>query len=253
MKVNSWIDNVALRNVVGVFALLLVYFIPDRFEWSNRVGFARFSPYLFLLTMYGWIVFHNRLLFEGLYLKNRRTAYFTWTLLYMTVSSIVMHLVLIYRFNHADTLSKILTFWVFTLTGLGVYIIFKYLHVIQGSHQLIQQKIINTTASEDFKFMIDGNEKTILFKDIFYIESLENYVRIITQQKPIVARLSMKEAETKLPKPIFLRVSRSHIINTNLVTLIENDSIKINGQVLKIGKVYKRYVEEQLLISKKNS
>jgi hypothetical protein len=255
MNSKSWLENIVLRNMVGALILILVYFIPDRHEWSHRVGFAQFSPYLYLLGMYAWIVFHNRVLFEGLYLKNRKTAYFIWTLASMIANSISMHLILLYGFNHADTLSKILTFWVFTLTGLGVYIIFKYLHVIQGSHQLIQPKIItvDTAAPEDFKFMIDGREVTILFKNIFYIESLENYVRIITQQKPIVARLSMKEAETKLPKSLFLRVSRSHIINTNFVTSIENDAIKINDQTLKIGKVYKRYVEEQLLINKKNS
>jgi DNA-binding LytR/AlgR family response regulator len=56
----------------------------------------------------------------------------------------------------------------------------------------------------------------------------------------------MKEAEDKLPTPAFIRISRSHIINTMYVVSFEGETIKTRDHTLKVGKVYKRYVEERL-------
>jgi DNA-binding LytR/AlgR family response regulator len=94
-------------------------------------------------------------------------------------------------------------------------------------------------------FDVDGEEKQIPLDQILYVESLENYVKVNTAQKTHLVRLSMKEAEAKLPKP-FLRISRSHIVNTSRIEAVDQTNVKINGQFFKIGKVYKRYVEEQL-------
>lgn len=67
------LKSVIWRNLVGALALVIAYYIPDRYWIETRAGLDKFLPYLFLLLMYAWIVFHNRLLFEGLYLNNRIT------------------------------------------------------------------------------------------------------------------------------------------------------------------------------------
>jgi LytTr DNA-binding domain len=212
----------------------------------QREGFTRFSPYLFLLLMFGWIVFHNRFLFERLYLSGLKQAYFLWTIAGMIFSSLNMHFILVYGFHQTDTLPKILTFWVFTLTGLGVYVIFLYLRTVKYGKP--NEKILtesNGVQTTHFNCTLDGEEKQIPLDQILYVESLENYVKVNTIQKTHLIRLPMKEAETKLPKP-FLRISRSHIVNTSRIEAVDQINIKINGQFFKIGKVYKRYVEEQL-------
>jgi len=48
-------------------------------------------------------------------------------------------------------------------------------------------------------------------------------VKVITARKTHLVRLSLKEAESKLPKPQFLRISRSHIINTFCVQTINGE------------------------------
>jgi hypothetical protein len=253
MEMGSWLKSALWRNVMGVAALLIAYLIPDRLSWSQRNGFDRFSPYLFLLLMYGWIVFHNRVLFEGMYLSNKKRAYFIWTALHMIFSSTIMHVVLVYGFDQTDTISKILTFWVFTITGLGIYVIFRFLHIIEGKKP-VRRNVTDTNAISitHFSCIVDGSEKQIPLGDILYLESLENYVKVITSKKTHIVRLSLKDAELKLPKPLFLRISRSNIINTDFMISIDQDSITINGQSLKIGKVFKRYVEEQLSMNAKS-
>ena len=65
-----------------------------------------------LLLLYGWIVFHNRILFEGLYLQGKKTAYYAWTFLVMGLSSLNMYLTLRYVYHVDHTLPHIVSFWV---------------------------------------------------------------------------------------------------------------------------------------------
>jgi len=231
------------RNALGVLALMIAFFIPDRFSIELRTGFAKYSPYLLLLLMYGWIVFHNRILFDRLFLTGKRPSYFMWTIGLMAVSSVNMHLVITKAFHETDSLSKIIGFWVFSITGFGMYVFFKYLAVIQRKLPVPSPR--QDGSAEFFSCTVDGRENQIPFAAILYFESLENYVRVVTQQKKYLVRLPLKEVELKLPKS-FLRISRSHIVNVGFVEHVEADRLKIQGQILKIGKVYKRYVEVEL-------
>ena len=100
-------------------------------------------------------------------------------------------------------------------------------------------------ASGSFSCMVDGVRRAIAYRDIQYIESLENYVKIITDAKTYITRFTLKEAEEQLPKRLFVRISRSHIVNTTYANVIESDTIRVGSKELRIGKVYKRYVVGQ--------
>jgi hypothetical protein len=237
--------SILLRNALGLLALLIAYYIPDRSSLAQRQGFDAFSPYLFLVLMYGWIVFHNTFLFSRLYLQGKTKTYLLWTFALVAFSSINMHLVLVYHFHQTNTLPHLLSFWVFTLAGLGVYVLFRYVHLIQPSKPTSSP----TEETKSITFLnctIDGIERQIPLQQIQYIESLENYVKIVTAQKTYIARLSLKEAEAKLPRPAFLRISRSHIVHKAFVSSTTADTVFIQQQPFKIGKVFKRYVDEYL-------
>ena len=93
---------------------------------------------------------------------------------------------------------------------------------------------------------MDGDRQLIPHVDIQYIESLENYLKIITKPKTYVTRLTLKEAEERLPKRQFVRISRSYIVNRIHIATIRADAVWIGQKELRIGKVYKRYVAGQL-------
>jgi DNA-binding LytR/AlgR family response regulator len=99
-----------------------------------------------------------------------------------------------------------------------------------------------------FTCTVDGNRQLIPHIDIQYIESLENYQKIVTKAKTYVTRLTLKEAEERLPKRQFIRISRSYIVNTGHVDRKEADAVWIGPKELPIGKVYKRYVADQFFI-----
>jgi len=239
---------VVVRNIAGLLVLGAVHFLADRANMVHRTGFTKISPYLFLLLLYGWIVFHNRVLFEKLYMQNRKRAYFSWTSLAMVLSSLNMHYILKTGFNVGYTLPHILSFWVYTVAGLGVYVIWRHLGHARPGRQNSNEKSADELkeAPANFSCIVDGTRHEITHSAIHYVESMENYIRIITSKKPLIVRLSLKEAEERLPVPPFLRISRSCIVNTDSVSSINGNSVTIHGQVLKVGKVFKKYVEDFL-------
>ncbi len=93
----------------------------------------------------------------------------------------------------------------------------------------------STISSSDDQFLFVKSEYKIIrinLKDITYIEGMRDYVRIhITDQKPIMALLSMSKITTQLPQSTFMRVHRSYIVNLKKITTIERNRIIFDKKV----------------------
>src|SRR5690242_14406111 len=91
MRPGDVLKDVVVRNLLGLCALLVLHFLVDFISMQSREGSSKLIPYVFVATMYGWIVFHNRVLFDKLFLQRRRIAYFAWTGLAMLLFSLNMY------------------------------------------------------------------------------------------------------------------------------------------------------------------
>lgn len=249
MNIRTLPDNRLVIHLAALLFLMAVHFLADYEHFQQREGFYKLAPYFFLLLLYGWIIFHNLILFDGLFLKGRRRAYFSWTSLAMLVSSLNMYLILKDGFRVGNPLPQILNFWIYTLLGLGLYMTYRYL---ADKDKAFTHSVAFTDPEPQmkpyFEFFAEGEAKQISFEKIIYLESLENYVKIHTSQKFYLVRLPLKEAEQRLPSPHFIRISRSHILNTDHIRTIGQDFLRVGEHDLRIGKVYKKYVADQLLI-----
>jgi DNA-binding LytR/AlgR family response regulator len=92
----------------------------------------------------------------------------------------------------------------------------------------------------------DNSHVKINYKDIYYIEAMENYAVFFTEKENYIVHQSMKYIENKLPKNIFRRIHRSYIANVTMVYKID-ESLMILGnesksKALPIGKNYKSAV-----------
>jgi DNA-binding LytR/AlgR family response regulator len=80
-------------------------------------------------------------------------------------------------------------------------------------------------------------------KDIIYIEALENYVTLNTNDERFTIHFTMKAIENQLPSGIFIRVHRSFIVNKSIIQTIKENSLDlIVGHELKnipLGKSFK--------------
>ena len=87
--------------------------------------------------------------------------------------------------------------------------------------------------------------------DIQYIESMGNYINIMTTHKKIVAYLTLKGIESKLPSDQFIKVHQSFLIPLARIEFIEGNRIKLKDASIPIGRNYRdavmKLVEERLL------
>lgn len=75
--------------------------------------------------------------------------------------------------------------------------------------------------------------------DILYIEGLDDYLKIhLENQRPLVARMTMKAILEKLPANDFIRVHRSFIIPLRRVANVRNKVVTVGGKEIPLGASY---------------
>jgi len=94
---------------------------------------------------------------------------------------------------------------------------------------------------DDFLFIKTGSQMIVkvYLRDILYIESLHEYVRIWLEAESYTIYHSLKSLLEILPCDQFIQVHRSSIVNFNKIEAIEGNCVRINGQSIGIGKNYR--------------
>ncbi|OJJ14975.1 hypothetical protein BKI52_41210 [marine bacterium AO1-C] len=102
---------------------------------------------------------------------------------------------------------------------------------------------------KDTLFIKDKSQLiAIKLQEILWVEALGNYALIITPTKKVVANLSLKNIENKLPQHLFLKVHRSCIIALEKVEKIKDNCVYINNTPISVSKSYKSQLLEKLKI-----
>jgi DNA-binding LytR/AlgR family response regulator len=102
-----------------------------------------------------------------------------------------------------------------------------------------------STNSGDEEIFIKKGSSLVKLKltEIIYIEALENYVTLNTNDDKFTIHFTMKAIENQLPSGVFIRVHRSFIINKSMIqTIKENTLDLIVGGSLKsipVGKSFR--------------
>jgi DNA-binding LytR/AlgR family response regulator len=109
----------------------------------------------------------------------------------------------------------------------------------------------SATSSENtfLYFRSDRKMVKVFIRDILYVESLKDYVKIITTTaKPLVVKQSISSLEEMLPEADFLRIHRSFIVAIDKITAYTPTFIDIAGQELPIGRLYHKEVGRVLKV-----
>lgn len=106
----------------------------------------------------------------------------------------------------------------------------------------------NDSTREKSYFFIhaDYSLVKISFKDIEYVESLKDYVKInlVNQLKPVISRTSIKMLEIQLPPLQFYRVHKSYLINVDHVVNIRRGKIKTLNAELPLSDKYRDMIHK---------
>jgi DNA-binding LytR/AlgR family response regulator len=78
-------------------------------------------------------------------------------------------------------------------------------------------------------------------KDILFIEGLDDYLKIhLHQQKPIVARMTIKSMLEKLPEQQFMRVHRSYVVSLARISSIRGKVVHMGEEEIPIGNSFEK-------------
>ena len=108
-----------------------------------------------------------------------------------------------------------------------------------------------SNESKDFIYLkVDRKDHKINLDEILYIESLDDYVKVILQSKTLVTRENISTLEQKLPLEKFVRIHRSFIVSLKHLTAVSGESVHVAGKELPFGRAFKK-MAQQIIYSQK--
>ena len=121
----------------------------------------------------------------------------------------------------------------------------RFLKAANKAHEYFQEAV---SANSDYIFVkAESKLEKIHFKDIFFVEALENYVAIQTSGRKIITHLTLTSLKEKLPGKEFIQPHKSFIVSIDNITSIEGNVIHINQFNIPISKYQKDEVMERIV------
>ena len=84
-------------------------------------------------------------------------------------------------------------------------------------------------------FRADRKMVKIMLQDIFYIESMKDYVKVFTINGTIITKQSISSVEAMLPEKNFIRTHRSFIVSLDKIKSFTSELIEISTTEVPVG------------------
>jgi len=114
--------------------------------------------------------------------------------------------------------------------------------------EIIKPGIIDIKNDSFIYVKSEKKNVKILLKDILFIESLKDYIKIHTIDKMIMTQVPISTIEQRLPDN-FLRIHRSFIVAKDKITAYTQHDLEIGKFQIPIGRNYKAIVQRNFKFS----
>ncbi len=116
----------------------------------------------------------------------------------------------------------------------------RFIQAVDKVEGYIGKRLTDQTIAPTYMMIrADYSLIKIFFADIDLIEGLDDYIKIhLKDQRPVVARLTMKAVLSKLPIEQFVRIHRSFIVPVQRIESVRNKVVNIGERQLPIGLSY---------------
>ena len=124
----------------------------------------------------------------------------------------------------------------------------RFLKSINRFLSIHQPEIKYSKESQTKDYIIlkaDKKNHKIKLSEILYIESLDNYIKVYTNELSVISYESLSNMEKKLPED-FLRIHRSFLVNLSKVDVFTSSYVEISGRKFTIGRNYREQVSKKL-------
>jgi DNA-binding LytR/AlgR family response regulator len=109
-----------------------------------------------------------------------------------------------------------------------------------------QEKILRTEEPSSGYLKAEGKIYKIDFEEVLYAEASGNNVNIVTTGGTVKPVITFSALEAWLPRPPFIRLHRSFIINKNKISHIEGNRVFIGKLEIPIGANYREHFFREL-------
>ena len=123
----------------------------------------------------------------------------------------------------------------------------RFLKSISKYHQynVLKQAPASENNEEAFEkaymyFKVNKDLVKIFLKEIIYIESIKDYVKIVTAGRSIITYQRIGYMEEKLPENRFVRIHKSYIVSVDKIVSYNNEAVHVQSFSLPIGRNYKQ-------------
>lgn len=126
----------------------------------------------------------------------------------------------------------------------------RFLKTVNKIYQ--QVYVSNTSADASLQkephIFLKVNKKLIKINlnDILYIESLKDYIKVITTLGDYVVHKSLSAITEELPQSNFMRIHRSYTISINKIVALEGNTVEISNRKIPIGRNYIKQAKERI-------
>ena len=119
-------------------------------------------------------------------------------------------------------------------------------------HHLLNRPAVaqdeNAGLITDYFFIKCGHKfERIYFRDILYVEAMQNYVTIFTGKCKYITLLPLKNVEQNLNNQSFIRVHKSFIVSIPKIEAIENNEIILQSARIPISRHYRDQVIDRVV------
>ena len=133
----------------------------------------------------------------------------------------------------------------------------RFLHALDKvkTHLKSQDPPISNSSSTEIssdQFVLLKVDKKIIkieLSDIYYIESLKDYIRVKTKIGDFITHQTLTAITGLLPHNNFIRIHRSYTISLDKVAALNGNAVEINNNLIPIGRNYISEVKETILKS----
>jgi len=117
---------------------------------------------------------------------------------------------------------------------------------LNGTLTIENEQQVKANTDNSIYFRSDRKMIKVNLSDILYIESLKDYIKVVTTSGTVITKQSISSVEEALPKDMFIRIHRSYIVAINKVQSYNHELIWISSHELPISRMYRHEVETVL-------
>jgi two-component system LytT family response regulator len=128
----------------------------------------------------------------------------------------------------------------------------RFLKAVNKAYQTTAGKHEVSTVTEETRndsfvyFRADRKMVKVVLDDILYIESMKDYIKVVTKTGTIITKQSISSVEAMLPERKFMRTHRSFIVSLDKIKSFTSELIDIASTEVPVGKLYRNAVMKVL-------